>query len=74
MNEMDADLDKYSGAIRDLATKNKLPLCDLRSLFKAYGEKNNPSDLAKGILTTDGVHLNDRGNQALAEALLPLVR
>lgn len=73
-NEMDADLDKYAAAIRELAVKNKLPLCDLRNLFKEYGVQNNPSDLAKGILTTDGVHLNDKGNQTLAEALLPLVR
>ncbi|SHF65665.1 SGNH/GDSL hydrolase family protein [Pedobacter caeni] len=73
-NEMDADLDKYSAAIRELAVKNKLPICDLRGLFKAYGAQNNPSDLAKGILTTDGVHLNDKGNQTLAEALLPLLK
>ncbi|WP_316822201.1 SGNH/GDSL hydrolase family protein [Pedobacter gandavensis] len=73
-NEMDADLDKYSGAIRDLATKNKLPLCDLRTLFKNYSEKNNSSDVAKGILTTDGVHLNDKGNQTLAEVLIPFLK
>lgn len=73
-NEMDADLDKYSGAIRELATKNKLPLCDLRNLFKTYEEQNNTTDLAKGILTTDGVHLNDKGNQALAEVLTPLLK
>lgn len=73
-NEMDADLDKYSGAIRDLAVKNKLPICDLRSLFKAYEAQNNSADLAKGILTTDGVHLNDKGNQTLAETLLPFLR
>ncbi|MBC8985570.1 SGNH/GDSL hydrolase family protein [Pedobacter sp. N36a] len=73
-NEMDADLDKYSGAIRALAAKNKLPLCDLRNLFKAYEEKNNTSDVAKGVLTTDGVHLNDKGNQTLAEVLLPLLK
>jgi len=73
-NEMDADLDKYSGAISALAVKNKLPLCDLRTLFKTYGAQHNTEDLAKGILTTDGVHLNDKGNQTLAEALLPLVK
>jgi lysophospholipase L1-like esterase len=73
-NEMDAELDKYSGAVRDLAAKNNLPLADLRKLFTAYGLVNNPDDLAKGILTTDGVHLNEKGNQALADALLPLVK
>ncbi|WP_316746433.1 SGNH/GDSL hydrolase family protein [Pedobacter gandavensis] len=73
-NEMDADLDKYAGAIRELATKNKLPLGDLRDLFKTYAEKNNQADVAKGVLTTDGVHLNDKGNQALADVLIPMIK
>src|SRR5690606_36435527 len=29
-NPLDADLDKYAGAVRELAEKNNLPLCDLR--------------------------------------------
>ncbi|MEJ7557327.1 MAG: SGNH/GDSL hydrolase family protein [Pedobacter sp.] len=73
-NEMDADLDKYSGAIRELATKNSLPLCDLRTMFKEYDAANNPDNKEKGILTTDGVHLNALGNQTLADKLLPLVK
>jgi lysophospholipase L1-like esterase len=73
-NEMDADLDKYSGAIRELATKNKLPLCDLRTIFKEYDAVNNPDNKDKGILTSDGVHLNALGNQTLADKLLPLVK
>jgi lysophospholipase L1-like esterase len=73
-NEMDADLDKYSGAIRELATKNKLPLLDLRMIFKEYDAANNPDNKEKGILTTDGVHLNPLGNQTLADKLLPLVK
>lgn len=73
-NVMDADLDKYSGAVRDLALKNNLPIADLRKLFKAYNTANNPEDLEKGILTTDGVHLNDKGNRTLADTLLPLVK
>lgn len=73
-NEMDADLDKYSGAIRDIAAKNKLPLCDLRTIFKTYNAENNAEDKEKGILTSDGVHLNAKGNQTLADKLLPLVQ
>ena len=73
-NEMDADLDKYSEAIRELATKNKLPLLDLRTIFKEYDAANNPDNKEKGILTSDGVHLNSLGNQTLADKLLPLVR
>lgn len=71
---MDTELDKFSAAIRELATKNKLPLCDLRKLFTDYDLQNNPEDLSKGILTTDGVHLNEKGNKTLAETLLPFVK
>jgi lysophospholipase L1-like esterase len=73
-NEMDGELDKYSDAIRQLAAKNKLPLVDLRKLFTAYDLQNNATDEPKGILTTDGVHLNDKGNQTLADTLLPFVK
>jgi lysophospholipase L1-like esterase len=73
-NEMDADLDKYSGAIRDIAAKNNLPLCDLRTIFKTYDAEHNAEDKEKGILTSDGVHLNAKGNQTLADKLLPLVQ
>ena len=73
-NEMDADLDKYSGAIRDIAAKNNLPLCDLRKIFTDYNAQNNPDNKEKGILTSDGVHLNEKGNQTLADKLLPLIK
>nr|WP_068887832.1 SGNH/GDSL hydrolase family protein [Pedobacter panaciterrae] len=73
-NEMDGDLDKYSGAIRELAAKNSLPLCDLRTIFKTYNAENNTEDKEKGVLTSDGVHLNEKGNQTLADKLLPLVK
>lgn len=73
-NEMDTELDKYAEEIRKLSLKNNLPLVDLRKLFTAYDLQNNPEDLAKGILTVDGVHLNDKGNKTLADLLLPLVK
>lgn len=73
-NELDAELDKYAEGIRELAVKNNLPLCDLRKAFLAYEEKNNPQDLEKGILTSDRVHLNDKGNQFVAEQMLPFIK
>lgn len=73
-NEMDSDLDKYAEEIRKLAVKNNLPVCDLRKLFTTFDQQNNPGDLAKGILTTDGVHLNEKGNNTLADVLLPLLK
>jgi lysophospholipase L1-like esterase len=73
-NEMDAELDRYSAAIRDIAAKNNLPLCDLRKIFTDYNAANNADDKDRDILTTDGVHLNAKGNQMLADKLLPLIK
>lgn len=73
-NELDAELDKYSEGIRELAAKNNIPLCDLRKAFAAYEEKNNPQDLEKDILTRDKVHLNDKGNQFVAEQMLAFIK
>lgn len=73
-NELDADLDKYAEGIRELAKKNNIPLCDLRKAFSDYEEKNNPQDLEKDILTRDRVHLNDKGNEFVAEQMLPFVK
>jgi lysophospholipase L1-like esterase len=73
-NEMDSELDKYAAEIRTLASKNNLPLCDFRKLFTDYDLQNNTEDVAKGVLTVDGVHMNPKGNQILADQLLPLVK
>ncbi len=72
-NEQDGDLNQYSNLIRDLAKKQNLPLCDLRKAFLDYNLKNNPDSKAQGILTTDRVHLNDLGNQFVAEQMLPFL-
>jgi lysophospholipase L1-like esterase len=73
-NEIDGDLDKYAAGIRDLAAKNKLPLCDLRKAFIDYEIANNLDDKDRGILTTDKVHLNDTGNKFVAEQMLPFIK
>jgi lysophospholipase L1-like esterase len=69
VNPQDKDLNEYSQWIRDFAAREKLPLVDLRSIFTQYDQSNNPQNLEKGILTNDGVHLNDTGNQTVAEAM-----
>jgi isoamyl acetate esterase len=69
-NEQDGDLNKYCNIVRRLATKNNLPLIDLRKLFIEYNLKNNPENKDRGILTRDGVHLNEKGNQLVAEEML----
>lgn len=73
-NEMDKDLDRFAGAIRELAVKNNLPIADLRKIFTGYEHVNNSENAEKGILTTDGVHLNDKGNHTLADTLLPFIK
>lgn len=73
-NAMDTDLDKYAGAIRELAKSNDLPLCDLRTVFTDYIKKNNKNNQEKDILTTDGVHLNEAGNKLVADTMLPFLK
>lgn len=68
-NQQDGDLNQYSQFIRDLAKRHNLPLVDLRKAFLEYNLKNNPENKEKGILTTDRVHLNDAGNQFVAEQM-----
>jgi isoamyl acetate esterase len=72
-NQLDGDLNLYSQIIRDLAAANQCKLVDLRQLFLAYNLQNNTGNLDKGILTTDGVHLNDEGNQLAADAMLSAI-
>jgi len=68
-NELDGDLNRYSNIIRGIAVKNNLPLVDLRKAFLAYDLKNNPDNKESGILTTDRVHLNNNGNQLVADEM-----
>ncbi len=72
-NQQDGDLNKYSQIIRNLALKHQCSLCDFRKIFHEYELKNNPDNLEKGILTTDGVHLNDKGNQLVADKMLEII-
>lgn len=68
-NQQDGDMNQYSNIIRSLASKNNLPVVDLRKSFLDYNLKNNPENKAKGILTSDGVHLNAKGNQLVADEM-----
>lgn len=68
-NQQDGDLNQYSQFIRDLAKRQNLPLVDLRKAFQDYDLKNNSGNQEKGILTTDRVHLNDAGNQFVADQM-----
>jgi lysophospholipase L1-like esterase len=69
-NQQDGDLNAYSQIIRNLAQKFHTGLVDLREIFHTYELKNNPGNKESGILTVDRVHLNDAGNQLVAESML----
>jgi lysophospholipase L1-like esterase len=72
-NQQDGDLNKYSQIIRNIAKNNNCGLIDLREIFHTYEMKNNPENKDKGILTVDGVHLNDQGNQLVADKMLSML-
>jgi lysophospholipase L1-like esterase len=68
-NEQDGELNLYSNWIRTYAKSNQLPCVDLRNEFQQYLIANNPSNEEKGLLTTDRVHLNAKGNLLVAQAV-----
>jgi lysophospholipase L1-like esterase len=68
-NELDGDLNKYSTIIRSIAKNNSCELIDLRNVFLDYNLANNPTNKDRDILTTDGVHLNEKGNKLVAETM-----
>ena len=72
-NAMDEDLNKYCDVIRKLAANFHCTLVDFRKLAQSYETKNNTENKDQGLLTTDGVHLTDTGNQLLADALLKVL-
>ena len=72
-NELDGDLNKYANIIRNLAAKNNVPVCDLRKAFLQHNQQKNSENKDKGILTTDGVHLNAAGNQLVADMFYNMI-
>lgn len=68
-NPQDADLDAYSGIIRKLAKEYNCTLIDLRNVFSEYEKNNNADNKESGILTTDKVHLNEKGNELVANTI-----
>lgn len=73
-NVQDGDLNKYCNIIRHIAADEHLPLIDLRKFLLDYNVANNPTNVDRGILTVDGVHLNDKGNQLVAEQMWNVIK
>ena len=62
-----AKLRPYNDFLRELAKEKKIVLCDLFAAFeKMYEQKTRDENL----LTTDGVHMNPRGNRLMARTIL----
>jgi lysophospholipase L1-like esterase len=66
-NPHDGLLNAFSKSIRKLAKDNNCELIDFRKDFQEYEVKNNLENKSKEVLTTDGVHLNPKGNQFVAD-------
>ncbi len=73
-NPLDGELNLYAQIIRDLAAEYQLGLCDLRKEFQVYNLEHNLKNLEKGVLTTDGVHLNVQGNTLVAQLMLEHIK
>ncbi len=69
-NEYDKMLDEYSDISRKVARETGSQLLDLRKAFMVYLKEYNPENVEKGILTSDTVHLNKKGNSVLAGLML----
>jgi lysophospholipase L1-like esterase len=65
-NALDPMLDEYSEISRRVAAANNIALCDLRKAFLQELKEKNKGNQDKGVLTRDGVHLNDVGNRFVA--------
>ena len=73
-NPQDGDMNEYSNIIRRIAAKNGLALVDLRKAFLDHNLKNNSDNKDRGILTTDRVHLNAKGNQLVADEMWKVIK
>lgn len=73
-NQLDGDLNLYSEMIRKIASKNRLTLVDLRKVFLDYNRLHNPDNKESGILTSDRVHLNEKGNQLVADEMWKVIQ
>lgn len=69
-NPEDKELDTYSEVVRKLAGAYNCTLIDLRAVFAKYEADHNTEDKDSGILTTDRVHLNNTGNQLVADEMM----
>ncbi len=68
-NDLNKKLADYNDFLRELAKERNLPLADLNQRMQD-GIKANPDQDKGRYYTNDGVHMNPRGNQMMAEGVL----
>lgn len=69
-NELDKMLSEYAAISRKVATDTETTLLDLNAAFLGYLKEYNVANQPQGVLTTDGVHLNEAGNRFVAVRML----
>lgn len=72
-NEREAQLQQYSEWIAQWARAQHLPALNLYQVFHEAARIENKRNQPLGFLTNDGVHMNKRGNQRIADHLWPLL-
>jgi lysophospholipase L1-like esterase len=72
-NPLDKMLEEYSEISRRVARETAVTPLDLRKRFVHELKTLNGENKASGILTSDGVHLNDAGNAFVKECMLPMI-
>lgn len=72
-NPLESELNQYASLIRKVAKDNNCPLIDLRQAFTDHLKVNNSENRDRGILTTDGVHLNITGNIFVAQKMFDVL-
>ena len=69
-NALDSIVDGYARTAEEVAKRKKAPFLDLRSIFFERLSSVNLADKNLGVLTYDGLHLNEAGNALMAEVVL----
>jgi lysophospholipase L1-like esterase len=69
-NPDDKKLDQYSDISRKVAKETGSQLLDLRKEILDQLKKENSKNATKGVFTSDGVHMNAKGNSLLSQLVL----
>ena len=73
-NPLDKMLDQYCDISRQVAKESGVRLLDLRKAFLNELKTTNKDNKRKGVLTTDGVHLNPAGETFVANQMMRIWR